>query len=255
MEEGQYTTCMRVRKRIINGSLLDMFKSTAQIMHPYSLAEWEAEGIALYGKELPRLERVEVPESHPAWPYLSNRSHDAGVFSFEVEEDAAVLILNDNDGRKFALARIPVALSFEGLEEFAVFQAEVNGKLTRLKHSLRKNLSKVSEFVADWVLQLDDGGVVIILQLRVKPARCTLISQSGAVSPPWRVWVQHDLYICVRARAAVAVEMQRQEWIKLYGEDTAYLWDLFTKARKDKAFTGYDNLDFLVTEFLRAQGR
>lgn len=248
-------------QRHAKGGILDGFKSCNQIAHPLDIEDIVEFGGVPYGLDLPRLERVPVPTDHPAKRYLEHRSHDAGMFDFSLESDRATLTLNDYDGWRLAgayeqrlgrpifksmlLPRVPVQLEFVGLTEFRAYQYEFNGKLTRLKHSLRSNLEKAHSFDTDWVLQFDSRGIVLIIEVRVWPGRCTLV-EKGDSRGVGNVWHAHNLLLCLGCKEIVVHERQRETWIEQFGEDKVWIWDAYEKVRGERAMPIWqDFVDYL----------
>jgi hypothetical protein len=250
---------MHVRQRIEKGSILASLKSTWQIAHPIALEHILEDdyGVPQFGLDLPRLDTVELPRDHSAWPYLGSRNHDGGVLGVGVQDDVLTLTISDYEAWRFSGTLdeyrgkpllppystkhppFPVELRFEGVRELAFFQDQENGKLHRLKHSLASQLRRVDEFSFDQVLDYRQDTITAVFALLLTKARRTDVVGSTYV---------HDLFVAVTAKRLVAVEHQREAWISHYGEGEAWLWDEFAWNRRERHLDDWTDVVRYVEE-------
>lgn len=240
------------------------FKSRNQIAHPLDIEDLLEYGVDLYRPDLPLLETVSVPEGHPAKRYLEHRSHDAAIHWLSVVSQGVSLSINDYDGwrlagayeerlgmpitRSMRIPFIPVSLVFSQLREFRVYQYEADGRLVRLKHSLRSNLAKMDSFIHDTVFQFDEDGVSLIIEASLHPARHSLIcpAESGRPHGTGSVWHAHDLLLCIDCQDIQVEERQREAWQAHFGEERLWVWDAYLKVRDERAMPGWqDFVDYL----------
>ncbi len=235
---------------------------------PY-VPEWDFEDdMPPAGTEL-LFQRQPVPPDNPAFLYLGNLQHDAGVFGVELMGDAAELRMNDyeawrlanayidalgekawSDGRRGFLLKpaMPVTFRFEGLKEFHVFQTQRFGRLSRLKHALKRNLAIQDEFRRDLVISPGPRDFVGVFEVGSWLAREIIIQEERRRGLYSASYHSCTVLLCVSCDELKVIEGQRQAWEERFGADTVWILDRFNEERRKKRFIGLQEIEAFLEE-------
>ncbi len=204
-----------------------------------------------------RFPRLVLDRDHPAYPYLNDRQHDAGVFGFMREGDSLRLKMNDYDGWRLAMAMqfrlghradwgpidtrvpaIPFTYRLEGLKEFHVFCDDHSRKLHRLKSARKKNLKRIGELENDYLIELTDDAAAAVFSFRGWRfiPRGEERSYGRIIS---RHWGSPSILVAIGAERLDIEEHQAEAWVKLFGESHLPIWEKFSVARRQRNFVSF----------------
>jgi len=199
---------------------------------------------------------------HPADKYLDNRLHDSRVIEVRIGTDSVELELDDYDVWRLSTAYeerataakveyFPVILEFRQINAWAAYQTNYLGHLSKLRHSIASNFSKLRHFHGDQVTQWDANRIVTFFEMRPWPERETRVY----FDPSSNVGISHshDLLLAIDAGELVVHERQREAWNNAFGEPALAVFDAYRARRADFVHGGFHLFEELVDSVLEGR--
>ncbi|MEQ1822191.1 MAG: hypothetical protein ABL949_06765 [Fimbriimonadaceae bacterium] len=213
-----------------------------------------------------RFPKLTIPKDHPAFLYLNDNQHDAGVFGFEMDGDSLLLKMNDYDGWRLATAMqfrlghrsgwgpidtrvpaMPFTYRFEGLKEFHVYQDDYKRKLSRLRTARSVNLERIRELENDRPIELSENAVATVFCFRGW-RRIPMGKEHAYGRIVSRYSCSPSILVAIEAERLVVEEHQAEAWMKLFGGSMLPVWEMYMAARRERGFIGFNEFEEFLDE-------
>ncbi|MEQ1932499.1 MAG: hypothetical protein ABL962_01280 [Fimbriimonadaceae bacterium] len=213
-----------------------------------------------------RFPKLEIPKDHPAFLYLNDAQHDAGVFGFERVGNSLLLKMNDYEGWRLATAMqirlghrtswapfdsnapaMPFTYRFEGLKEFHVFHDDERRKLHCLRTARTVNLNQLWQLENDQPIELSENAVATVFCFR--GWRWIPMGKEHAYGRiVSRYSCRPSILVAIEAERLVVEEHQAEAWVKLFGSSMLPVWEMYMAARRERGFIGFSEFEEFLNE-------